>query len=93
MAGVGFVDPVLFLGLVVWWPWWVCCPCGVRRGHHESYTLNSGKGYQICADEMCVGVVLTCVGSVRLGLSLPSCVLSWDAGCCLFDVPLFIEVS
>ena len=80
MAGVGFVDPVL-LGLVVWWPWWVCCPCGVRRGHHESYTLDFGKGYLLdCVDEMCVGVVLTCVGSVRLGLSLLSYVLSMGCG-------------
>ena len=59
MAGIGFVDPVLY-GLVV------CC--------------------------LGVSVIRVLVLSV-LGLSLPSCVLSWGAGCCLFDESSLVEVS
>ena len=77
MAGVGLIGPVL-LGLVVWWPWWPFRPCGVRRGLHESiHTRFCVKGCLLdYVDKMCMGVVLTCVGSVRLGLSLLSYVLS-----------------
>ena len=40
------------------------------------YTLDFGKGYLLdYVNETCVGVVLTCVGSVRFGLSLLSYVL------------------